>query len=231
MILLIESDSKYAELTGRYLSNYNIEVDYAYNGASGYELVSRNRYVAIIINNEIPKLSSTELCHKIRNELFDNTPILFISSNNILQNKLKAFRAGADDFIVKPVSSEELYYRIKALASRGPRRDIGKQHVANIEVDYHLRTVTCNSVTVKLHFLQMKILKVLMQNYPNTVSRQMLEQEIWGDEPPSSSPLRTHIYRLRVAMEKPFQQPVIDTVYGQGYHLVHADPLITKMQD
>ena len=225
MILLIENDSKYSELIGHFLTEHEIEVDYAFNGIAGYELVSKYRYSVIVINNTIPKLLSTKLCHRIRNELFVNTPILFMSCSDILQDKISAFRAGADDFIVKPVSNEELYYRIKALSSRGPRRDIGKQYIANIEVDYHLRTVTCKSITVKLHFLQMNILKVLIQHYPNTVSRQTLEQEIWGDEPPASSPLRTHIYRLRIAMEKPFNQPVIDTVYGQGYHLIHSDPL------
>ncbi|WP_085297136.1 response regulator transcription factor [Cognaticolwellia mytili] len=221
MILLIENNSNSAELIGSYLSTHHVEVDFAFNGIAGFELASKNKYDVIIINNQIPKLHSLMLCHKIRNELFISTPIIFLGEEDVVQDKIAAFRAGADDFIVKPLSNEELHCRIKALSLRGPRRDIGKQIVANIEIDYNLRTVTCNEITVKLHFLQMNILKVLVQHYPNVVSRQMLEQEIWGEDSPASSPLRTHIYRLRMALEKPFRQPVIDTVYGQGYHLIH----------
>ena len=221
MILLIETNSQSAELIGSYLSSHHVEVDYAFNGIAGYEFASKNKYEVIIINNRIPKLDSLMLCHRIRNELFISTPIIFLGENDNVQDKVAAFRSGADDFIVKPLANEELHCRIQALASRGPRRDIGKQSVAKLKIDYNLRTVTCNDITVTLHFLQMSILKVLVQHYPNTVSRQMLEEEIWGEESPASSPLRTHIYRLRMAMEKPFRQPIIDTVYGQGYHLAH----------
>lgn len=221
MILLIEHNLKRAESISSYLSSHGIEVDYAFNGASAFQLTSINKYEVIIINTQIPKLNGIKLCHKIRNELFISTPIIFWSDKGDIQNKIAAFNVGADDYVVKPISNEELHCRVKALAIRGPRRDIGKQTVAKLKIDYNLRTVTCDDTTVKLHFLQMNILKVLVQHYPNTVSRQMLEQEIWGDASPASAPLRTHIYRLRMAMEKPFRQPIIDTVYGQGYHLAH----------
>jgi DNA-binding response OmpR family regulator len=221
MILLIENNLKNAETIGNYLSSHNIEIDYAFNGIAAFELASINTYEVIIMNIQLAKLNGLTLCHKIRNELFISTPVIFLSDKDDTQDKIAAFRAGADDFINKPLSYEELHCRIKALASRGPRRDIGQQSVAKLKIDYNLRTVTCDDTTVKLHFLQMNILKVLVQHYPNTVSRQMLEEEIWGEESPASSPLRTHIYRLRMAMEKPFRQPIIDTVYGQGYHLAH----------
>ena len=221
MILLIENNLKSAESIGDFLSTQNIEIDFAFNGVSGFELASKNKYEVIIMNIELTKLNGLTLCHKIRNELFISTPIIFVSDKDDIQDKIAAFSAGADDFIVSPLSYDELHCRVKALSLRGPRRDIGQQTVAKLKIDYNLRTVTCNDTTVKLHFLQMNILKVLVQHYPNTVSRRMLEQEIWGEESPASAPLRTHIYRLRIALEKPFQQPVIDTVYGQGYHLVH----------
>jgi DNA-binding response OmpR family regulator len=221
MILLIENNMQYAESIGNFLAEHNTELDYAFNGISAFELASLNKYDVIIISYEIVKLHSLTLCHRIRNELFVSTPIIFLGEKHDTQNKISAFKAGADDFINKPISYEELHCRIKALSLRGPRRDIGKQTVAKLQIDYNLRTVTCDETTVKLHFLQMNILKVLVQHYPNTVSRQMLEQEIWGEESPASAPLRTHIYRLRMAMEKPFRQPIIDTVYGQGYHLAH----------
>ncbi|TWX71672.1 response regulator transcription factor [Colwellia demingiae] len=221
MILLIEQNVQYAETMGDFLTKHDIELDYAFNGISALALASINSYEVIVINYDIHKLDSLTLCHRLRNELFISTPIIFLGEKDNTQHKIAAFNAGADDFINKPLSFEELHCRIKALTLRGPRRDIGKQTVAKLKIDYNLRTVTCDETTVKLHFLQMNILKVLVQHYPNIVSRQMLEQEIWGEESPASSPLRTHIYRLRMAMEKPFQQPIIDTVYGQGYHLAH----------
>jgi len=220
-LLLVEDNFDLAQSIGDYLSESRIEIDYAYNGTAGLSLASSNEYDVIVLDVALPKLDGLKLCQHIRTKLYCSTPIIFLTARDTLTDKVKGFTAGADDYLVKPFAVEELDCRIKVLALRGPRRDIGKQSVANFAIDYHLRTVTCNNITVKLHYLQMNILKVLVQHYPNTVSRESLEQQIWGGSSPDSSPLRTHIYRLRIALEKPFNQPIIETVYGKGYQIVN----------
>jgi len=220
-VLLVEDNLALAESIGDYLCANNVEVDFAYHGLAGLALASANEYDVLILDVAMPRLDGIKLCEKIRGEIYCNTPIIFLTARDTLADKIAGFDAGGDDYLVKPFAAEELYCRIKVLSLRGPRRDIGKQQIANLSIDYNLRTVTCQGISVKLHYLQMNILKVLVQHYPNTVSRELLEQQIWGGVSPESSPLRTHIYRLRMALEKPFSQPIIETVYGKGYQIVH----------
>ena len=218
--LLVEHNVDSTTEIGDYLSANNVEIDFAYNGLAGLKLITENEYDVIILERTLPKLDGLTLCLKIRTVLFCNAPIMFLTAQGSISDKIAGFKAGADDYLLKPCENEELLCRIHALSLRGPRRDIGIQNVANLIINFHLKTVTCQNITVKLHYLQMNILKVLVQHYPNTVSRELLEQQIWGGESPDSSPLRTHIYRLRKALDKPFGQEIIETVYGQGYQII-----------
>jgi len=222
-VLLVEDNLALAGSVGDYFSANQLEIDYAYNGLAGMALASSNEYDVMILDVSLPKIDGLTLCSKIRHQLFNNTPIIFLTARDTLEDKLLGFSHGADDYLVKPFALEELYCRVNVLSLRGPRRDIGKQSLAGLDIDYNLRTVTCNDITIKLHYLQMDILKVMVQHYPNTVSRESLEQQIWGGgTSPDSSPLRTHIYRLRMALEKPFKRNIIETVYGKGYQIVQS---------
>jgi DNA-binding response OmpR family regulator len=78
---------------------------------------------------------------------------------------------------------------------------------------------------VELNRACLKILTMLMQAYPNVVSRKEIEHVLWGDMPPGSDSLRSHIYALRRAVDKPFKRPLIQTVHGVGYRLVESDDL------
>ncbi len=202
-----------------YLSDSNIELDFAYHGISALELIIKNEYDILILDACITKLDALSLSKKLRQQLFSSMPIIVLSKQTELAFKVQCFEAGVDDVVAKPCAPQELYHRILAMAKRGPLRGIGQQKIADLSVDYNAATITRGTRKIKLHQMQMKIIKVLAQHYPNTVSREVLEQEIWSGVLPDSSPLRTHIYRLRQNIKNQLDRDIISTVYAKGYKI------------
>ena len=219
-VLLVEDNDELAGSVADYLTALGYDVDFAYNGAAGLQLLENNRYDLAIFDVAMPKMSGLDLCQKLRNELFSPIPVIFLTARDTLDDKKLGFQAGADDYLVKPFALEELHLRLQALLSRGPRRDVGIQNIAGLTIDHNQSLVCCNGKQVRLLSLQMNILTILLKHYPNVVSRQTLEQAIWDGAPPESDPLRTHIYRLRATLELAFERTIIRTVYAKGYQVV-----------
>lgn len=217
--LLVESCIKSTLHISDFLSNHSIDIDFAYHGISALELIIKNEYDIIILDSAISKLDALSLTQKLRQQLFSSIPIILLSSNDQLGHKVKSFRAGVDDYIQRPFACEELLCRIQAITKRGPLRGIGQQKIGDLHVNYNASTISRGDTEVELHQVQMRIVKVLAHHYPNTVSRQMLEQEIWSGTLPESSPLRTHIYRLRQTLIRQLGRNIISTVYAKGYKL------------
>ncbi|MCG7533348.1 response regulator transcription factor [Psychrobium sp. MM17-31] len=206
------------QLSEQFAEN-NIDLDFAYHGISALELMIKNEYDILIIDSKITKLDALSLTKKMRQQLFSSVPIILLAANDELTYKIEGFEAGVDDILVKPYAPQELYYRLKAVSKRGPLRGIGQQEINDLLVDYNASTVSRGDRKIKLHQMQMRIIKVLAQHYPNTVSREVLEQEIWAGALPESSPLRTHIYRLRQSIKDQLDRDIISTVYAKGYRL------------
>ncbi|QFU22192.1 response regulator transcription factor [Shewanella eurypsychrophilus] len=219
-VLLVEDNDELAGSVADYLIALGYDVDFAYNGAAGLQLLEKNRYDLAIFDVAMPKMNGLDLCRKLRNELFSPIPVIFLTARDTLDDKKLGFQAGADDYLVKPFALEELHLRLQALLSRGPRRDVGIQNIAGLTIDHNQSLVCCNGNQVRLLSLQMNILTILLKHYPNVVSRQTLEQAIWDGTPPESDPLRTHIYRLRATLEMAFDKTIIRTVYAKGYQIV-----------
>lgn len=219
-VLIVEDNDELAGSVADYLSALGYSVDFAFNGAAGLQLLEQNRYDLAIFDVAMPKMNGLELCKKLRNELFNPIPVLFLTARDTLDDKKQGFQAGADDYLIKPFALEELHLRLQALLSRGPRRDVGIQNIAGLTIDHNQSIVRCGNTQVRLLSLQMNILTILTKHYPNVVSRQVLEQALWEGAPPESDPLRTHIYRLRATLETSFERPIIRTVYAKGYQIV-----------
>ncbi|MEF1218839.1 response regulator transcription factor, partial [Photobacterium damselae] len=167
----------------------------------------------------MPKLDGINTVKKLREEQFCNTPILFLTAKDQLEDKIAAFKAGGDDYLLKPFAMEELCLRLYALSNRGPRQDIGELKFADITINTRTDEVKRAETEIKLSRIQLKILKLLMRQAPSIVSRQEVIESIWGDETPSSDALRSHIYGLRNALDKGFETSRLETIHGQGYRI------------
>ncbi len=219
-VLLIDDNTDLAGSLADFLEEYGYEFDFAYSGASGLELIVSNSYDAIILDVTMPGIDGFKTCEMIRNSLHNPTPILFLTARDTIEDKVTGYEAGADDYLVKPFSPVELHYRLKSLTNRGTRLDVGHQRVGELFIDHHQQTVKRRGKLINLNSTQFNLVKLLVQKAPKPVSREQLERVMWTEDVPDSEPLRTHIYRLRQLIDKPFDKPLIETVYGEGYRLV-----------
>ena len=121
---------------------------------------------------------------------------------------------GADDYLVKPFDLPELVARVEALARR--RQGLAARfEIGDLVLDADTLQVTRAGRPVTLSRSAFTILNVLMREHPRVVSRRQIERELWGEDPPDSDALRSHLYNLRRAVDKPFGAPMIHTVTGR----------------
>ncbi len=218
-ILLAEDNAELAGSLADYLSEVGFEMDFAFNGESCIELVKKNHYDVIIMDIMMPLLNGLSACQMLREEHCVDTPIIFLTARDSLEDKLEGFAAGGDDFLVKPFSPEELVCRLKALLKRKRTPNQNLQIHGEITIDHQLQQIFRQDQLIEVYETQFKLLILLAQASPKPVSRLELENSLWPEGLPDSDPLRTHIYRLRLQLDKPFKKNLIKTVHGKGYRL------------
>ncbi|HDY7510288.1 TPA: response regulator transcription factor [Vibrio vulnificus] len=218
-ILLVDDNHNVAETIADYLELEGITIDCAYHGEAALRLIETNHYDVIVMDIMMPKLDGISTVKKLREDYLCGTPILFLTAKQGLDDKIAAFTAGGDDYLLKPFAMQELSLRLHALANRGPRQDIGVLKFVDITLDVKTEQVERQGQQIKLSRIQTRILKLLMKRAPAIVSRVEVIESVWGDEPPGSDALRSHIYGLRTALDKGFSESRLETIHGQGYRL------------
>jgi DNA-binding response OmpR family regulator len=218
-ILVIEDNTDIAANLGDYLEDRGHIVDFAADGVTGLHLAVVNEFDAIVLDLNLPGMDGLEVCRKLRQDARRQTPVLMLTARDALEQKLAGFESGADDYLVKPFSLAELAARITALAQR---QQLGQSHsivVGPLAIDRQLRTATRAGQLLRLSPLLWDILLLLAEASPQPVARTEIARKLWGDEPPSSDALRSHIHLLRQIVDKPFGAPMIDTVHSIGFRL------------
>ncbi|ENO1853779.1 response regulator transcription factor [Vibrio vulnificus] len=218
-ILLVDDNHNVAETIADYLELEGIIIDCAYHGEAALRLIETNHYDVIVMDIMMPKLDGISTVKKLREDYLCGTLILFLTAKQGLDDKIAAFTAGGDDYLLKPFAMQELSLRLHALANRGPRQDIGVLKFADITLDVKTEQVERLGQLIKLSRIQTRILTLLMKRAPAIVSRVEVIESVWGDEPPGSDALRSHIYGLRTALDKGFSESRLETIHGQGYRL------------
>ncbi len=213
--LLVEDDLDLATALIDYMSLEDIDCDYAADGQIGYNLIMSNRYDVIILDLNLPKIEGLAVCERIRNNGVE-TPVLMLTARDTLDDKLTGFSKGADDYLVKPFAMEELLARIKVLSKRRSGQ-VSKLSVADLELDLSQRQAYRAGTLLKLSPIALKILEVLMRDYPAGVSREKIVQSVWGDEQPDSNSLKVHIFNLRKQVDQQGMKPLIHTIAGFGF--------------
>ena len=148
-----------------------------------------------------------------------------LTARDTLSDRLEGFDAGADDYLVKPFALEELAARIGVLARRADATPTSLLNVADLEFDIGKMKVQRAGRKIELNRACLKILTMLMKAHPNVVTRKELEHALWGEMPPGSDALRSHIYTLRSAIDRPFKHSLLETIHGVGYRLVIPDEI------
>ncbi|MEM7018460.1 MAG: response regulator transcription factor [Pseudomonadota bacterium] len=217
-VLLVEDHHDLADAVVDYLESSGFIMDYAPDGLTGMHLAATQRYDAIILDVGLPVIDGFSICQKLRKEAHLNTPIIMLTARDQLEDKLQGFQEGADDYLIKPFDMPELEIRLHALIRRTRGElDGGAYQIYNLTLDTNTMQVQRDGQSIRLSPTCLRILRILMRESPKVVSREALEQELWGDLLPDSDTLRSHIYNLRKAVDKPFPDALIRTLPGIGF--------------
>ncbi|MDR9388835.1 MAG: response regulator transcription factor [Wenzhouxiangella sp.] len=222
-ILIVEDNRDIAANLGDFLSDRDHEVDYAYDGPTGLNLAKTHPFDALVLDLSLPGMDGLEVARQLRQEAKIDIPILMLTARDQLEDKLAGFDSGADDYLVKPFELKEVEARIEVLARRGQRIKPESLVVGDLEYNLETYRVTRSGQSIELNPIGLKLLEKLMSESPAVVSRRELEHHVWGEELPDSDSLRVHIHSLRTAIDKPFDQGMIQTRHGIGYSLVAPD--------
>jgi DNA-binding response OmpR family regulator len=223
-ILVVEDHRDIAENIGDYLGPKGHEIDYAADGVTGLHLAVTHAYDVIVLDLMLPALDGISLCRKLREEAKRDTPVLMLTARDQLDDKIEGFRAGADDYLVKPFALKELEIRLEALRRRGTSAVTSRAlKVGDLEFDPDTQVVKRGGKRLELNPSLRRLLGVLMTHTNRVVRRDELEATLWGEDRPDADVLRAHIYALRSIIDKPFERKLLHTVHGTGYRLSDAD--------
>jgi DNA-binding response OmpR family regulator len=223
-LLIVEDNPDIVANLYEFLEPRGFVLDHARNGHEGLQRARDGHFDGIVLDVMLPGLEGTALCQRLRRELRRATPVLMLTARDSLDDKLLGFASGADDYLVKPFLMAELEARIRALVRRSQGRLEHAPLVAgDLSFDVARYEVQRGGKRVSLTPTGYKLLACLLQAAPRVVTRQELEHAVWGDDPPDSDALRTHLHALRQAVDKPFAHPIIRTIPGVGYRMAAAE--------
>ncbi len=222
-ILVIEDNTDIAANIVDYFEDKGHIVDYAADGITGLHFAVTNDFDVIVLDLMLPGMDGLDVCKKLRKEAGKMTPVLMLTARDSLEQKLKGFEFGADDYMVKPFALQELEARVTVLSNRRSNAAEKILIVADLEYDTNTLEVKRAGKSLEMNPTGLKLLKRLMQASPWVVPRQELEMKVWGEEMPDSDSLRVHIHGLRTTIDKPFDKKLIHTRHGVGYRIADLD--------
>jgi DNA-binding response OmpR family regulator len=217
--LIVEDNRDICANIATYLEKHGYVLDFAYDGISALHLAFTNPFDVIVLDLMLPGMDGLSFCRKLRADARAETPVLMLTARDTLNDKLKGFEAGADDYLIKPFALQELHARLQALHKRSHRKSDNLLTVSDLTMNRSTLQVHRAGRRVDLHPAGLKLLQRLMEAAPSVVARDDLETLLWADEPPDGDALRSHLYKLRQAIDRPFDSPLIHTVHRIGYRI------------
>lgn len=222
-ILLVEDNQTIAKQLVEFLSAQQWQIDYAPTGKLAMVLARNNIYDLVLLDLNLPDIDGLEVCQALKAHSEKIPAILMLTARDSFDDKAAGFGFGADDYLTKPFDLRELALRCQALSRR---RQLHQENMVTLSDNHtHLminiteKTAFRNDNKLKLTTVGFTILNLLVQQHPKPISRNLLTHELWGDSPPESDALKSHIYSLRQALDKPFEKAILSTVMNVGYKL------------
>lgn len=220
-ILIVEDEAGLVTALRDRLRKEGYEVGVAKDGASGFDLASREHFDLILLDLMLPGQSGLTVCQKLRQQ-GSNTPILMLTARRQTMNKVVGLRTGADDYLTKPFKMAELLARIDALLRRAGRTEEKTSHrheFGKVHVDLRKTEVTREGQPVPMSAKEFQLLRYFIEHPGTTLSRETLLHEVWGyDATPSTRTVDVHVAWLRQKLEEDPKNPqLIHTMVGLGY--------------
>ena len=220
-ILIIEDEHRIAQSIKKGLEQEMFAADIAYTGTDGYDLASVEDYDLIILDVMPPGMDGLEVCEKLRKEKI-HSPILMLTAKSQIQDKVAGLDLGADDYLTKPFSFEELLARIRALTRR-PKKTVGtKLIVEDLCLEPQRFDVIREGKKISLSNKEFALLEYLMRNAGTILSKDQIISHVWNyDADILPNTVEVYIRNLRKKIDLPFKnkKPLIHTVRGFGYRI------------
>ncbi|MGO4211736.1 response regulator [Terriglobus sp. 2YAB30_2] len=216
-ILVVEDEQKVSALVQRGLTAERYAVDIASDGIEGFELTEAYPYDLILVDLMLPRLAGGDLLQRIRRKN-TSVPVLVLTARDSIDDKVKLFELGADDYLTKPFAFAELLVRVKALLRRGPVNRSSTLHVGDLELDRLTQQVRRAGRRIELTAKEYSLLEYLMQNEGRVLSRNMIIEHVWDQSFDGiTNIVDVYVRHLRSKVDDGNPMKMIRTVRGTGY--------------
>lgn len=217
-LLLVEDERRLSEALSYILKKNNYLVDTAYDGPSGQDMAESNIYDVIILDRMLPGKEGLSILRDLRRQNI-STPVLILTAKDEIKDRVEGLDSGADDYLVKPFSTDELLARIRALG----RRKNEEIQSTNLKTSlFELDPLNCeammNGQTIKLTLKESQLLEFLIRNKGKVVTRDQILSKVWGfDSDVDMNSIEIYIYYLRRKLNLKDTGVRIETIRGIGY--------------
>ena len=214
-ILLAEDDASQAQSIKTWLEMDGYSIDWVERGDFAISAIDQHQYDCVLLDRGLPKATGDEILQALRKKQL-NTPVIFLTARDSVQDRVEGLDLGANDYLVKPFSLEELSARVRSQMRQKHNVNSQKIHFADLTLDTQAKIVVHKDETLTLTAKEFQILYKLMQKPEHIITREQLEESLyaWGDEIESNA-IEVYIYQLR----KKIGNHLIKTIRGLGYRM------------
>jgi DNA-binding response OmpR family regulator len=221
-ILVVEDEVKIAQAVKRGLELKGFAVDAVHDSDTGFSHAVDPDYDAIVLDRMLPgSMDGVQLCQKLRNEK-TSTPILMLTARGTIGDRVEGLNSGADDYLIKPFSFDELTARVRALLRRPPVQVGTALKVADLTLDTSRYEVSRSNKPIKLSHKEFNLLEYLMHHPNQVITKDMIINHVWDqDADILPNTIEVYIGYLRNKIDRPFpkSKPLLHTIRGFGYKL------------
>jgi DNA-binding response OmpR family regulator len=226
-ILIVEDEKKIADSLKKGLEELNYTVTVAYDGLMGEKFFEQQAADLVILDINLPGMNGLDLCRKIRAKN-KSVPVLMLTTFGSVPDKVDGFNVGADDYMVKPFSFDELIVRIRALLRRTQTETLpvgNLLQLADLEMNLDTKTVTRSGNRISLTAKEFLLLEYLLRNKRRVVSRADIGEHVWNiDFDTNTNTIDVYINYLRKKIDRDFEPKLIHTQVGFGYIMKETAP-------
>lgn len=218
-VLIVEDETRLAEALGQILTEQRYAVDIVYDGQDGYDYAMHAAYDVVILDVMLPRMDGFEVVRKLRAEK-NSTPVLLLTARDDISDKVTGLDRGADDYMTKPFSPQELLARVRALARRQGDVVLDVLEFEDLSLNLSAYTLHCGEKSVHLGFKECEVLRLLMSNPRIIVPKEEILTRVWGaDSEAEDNNVEAYISFLRKKFFFLGSRVTVGTVRRVGYRL------------
>lgn len=217
-IILVEDEINIASFIERGLREFGHEVSVVYDGNAGWELLQNESFDLLILDIIMPGMNGLELCRMYRQRFGYHSPVVMLTALGTTDDIVKGLDAGADDYLVKPFSFQELEARIKALLRRSKEVPVQQLVCGDLILDCTLRRARRENMDIDLTVKEYRLLEYFLLHQRAVLSRLTLLRDVWDKNfDTNTNVVDVYVNYLRAKIDKGFEDKLIHTVVGVGY--------------